>query len=297
MIIPIEAGKRPGGDLAAIVPPEKGFLIVGVGRDAASRHEALGQPRACPDHDAIPNGAAANRGAGLDPNAAEHTRGSLESGRRLSEEDTQPVIEVPAFLRERSSALERFERRAEEIARAAEIGKRLLMEEEPDFLPPFVEQRLPQVGHERRRTGGDAGQEPRRQNADSRVQERTWAVDPERRDAVPFGLKRRVLLRVPIFRDEQRGGAPRPSVKIRETGEVRGNGHVGVDQEEIVAGEKGRRVAERPGGSEDLRLREECELGKLRRLAAQVALDLVAQVMEINRYFADAGLLKPPEMG
>jgi hypothetical protein len=29
---------------------------------------------------------------------------------------------------------------------------------------------------------------------------------------------------------------------------------------------------------------------------AQIALDLVAQVMEINRYFADAGVVKPPEV-
>jgi hypothetical protein len=296
MIIPVEAGERPGGDLTTRVCPEKGFLIVGAGRDTASRHEALGQPRARPDHDAVPHSGPVNRGAGLDPSAAEHASGSLEAGRRLSEEDTQPVIEVPAFLRERSSAIERFERRAEEIARAAEIGKRLLMEEEPDFLAPFVDERLPQVGHERSLPRGDAGQEPRRQNADSRVEERTWAVDAERCDAVPFGLKRRVLLRVPIFRDEQRGGAARPPMERRETGEIRSDRGVGVDEEEIAARQKGRRVAECPCSPEDLRLRKECELGKLRRLAAQVALDLVAQVMEINRYFADAGLAKPPEM-
>ena len=86
-------------------------------------------------------------------------------------------------------------------------------------------------------------------------------------------------------------------MKGGETREVRGDRRIGVDEEEIAVREKRVCVAERSGRPEDLGLREECELGKLRRLAAQVALDLVAQVMEINRYFADAGLLKPPEVG
>ena len=233
---------------------------------------------------------------GLDPSATEHARGSLEAGSRLSREDTQPAIELPAALRKRASAIERFERRVEEIARAAEIGKRLLMEEEPDLLAPLVEERLPQVRHERRFPGGDAGQQPGRQHADAGVEERSWAVEAEGRDAIPFGLKRRVLLRVPIFRDEQSGGPSRPPVVSRETGEVRGDRRIGVDEKEIAVREKRRGIAQSAGGPEDLRLGEECELGKLRRLAAQVALDLVAQVMEINRYFADAGLLKPPEV-
>ena len=41
---------------------------------------------------------------------------------------------------------------------------------------------------------------------------------------------------------------------------------------------------------------EKRQLRQLRRLLAQVALDLVAEVMEINRYFAHAGLLKTPQV-
>ena len=37
------------------------------------------------------------------------------------------------------------------------------------------------------------------------------------------------------------------------------------------------------------------ELYRARRLLARVALDLVAEVMKINHYFAEAGLLGAPE--
>ncbi len=37
------------------------------------------------------------------------------------------------------------------------------------------------------------------------------------------------------------------------------------------------------------------ELRRVRSLMAQLALDLIAQVIEINRYFAAAGLVQAPE--
>ena len=110
-----------------------------------------------------------------------------------------PVIEVPASPRKGSTALERFERRAQEIARAAEIGERALVQDEAEFFPPLVEQRLPEVRDQRRLAGRDAREQPGREHADAGVEQGPWAADAEGRDAVPFGLKRRVPVRVPDF--------------------------------------------------------------------------------------------------
>ena len=111
--------------------------------------------------------------------------------------------------RETRSPRKDFERQAEEIARAAEVHVRHMVEEESRVL--------------RADSGAPDG----------------WAVDPESRDAIPFGLKRRVVLRIPVFRKDA----------------------------------------------------HEDELRRVRGLMAQLALDLIAQVIEINRYFAAAGLV------
>ena len=131
------------------------------------------------------------------------------------------IVEVETGSRG-GSPRERFEQRAAEIARAAEIHTRRMMEGEASLL------------------------------AHDPVPSGIRARDPETRDSVPFGLQRRVVLRVPIFRRE--------------------------------GSEKGE-------SSE-----KEHELRKIRRLMAQVALDLIAQILEINRYFAEAGLVKSPEV-
>ena len=116
------------------------------------------------------------------------------------------------------SPRELFERRAEQIAREAELQVRRMIQDESDLLA---------------RRSIDAGDR---------------AVDPETRDTIPFGLKRRVVLRVPVFR-----------------------------RDEAL-----------PGDSAS-------ELRRVRGLMARLALDLIAQVIEINRYFAEAGLVKAPE--
>jgi hypothetical protein len=119
---------------------------------------------------------------------------------------------------EGASPRELFERRAEEIARAAEHHVRRMIQNESDLL------------------------------AQRTVRPGMWAVDPERRDDIPFGLKRRVVLRVPVFR-----------------------------RDEALPGESA------------------SELRHVRGLMARLALDLIAQVIEINRYFAETGLVKAPE--
>ena len=121
---------------------------------------------------------------------------------------------------EPESPRRRFERRAEEIARAAELHVRRMLQDEAALL------------------------------AKRSIAPGSWAIDPESRDTVPFGLKRRVVLRVPVFRPDEAGPGPEESAS---------------------------------------------ELRRIRGLMARLALDLIGQVIEINRYFADTGLVKAPE--
>jgi len=144
----------------------------------------------------------------------------------------------------------RFERRAEEIARAAESHVRTMVEQEARLLSNPTPQELePGAAH---------------------------AVD---RDTVPFGLKKRIVLRVPVFRREP----------LRTAAED------AADAEEVLLPENLGRVSEPTRGA-SCSAREEAELRQVRSLMAQVALDLIARVIEINRYFAAAGLVKSPEV-
>jgi hypothetical protein len=101
---------------------------------------------------------------------------------------------------------------------------------------------------------------------------------------------------VPVFRYQERRGATRFPVAGHEGGKVGRDGGVGVHDEKVGAGEKGRGVAQRAGRAEDRRLAEKRELWQARSLLAQSALDLIAQVMQIHRHLCDAGLLKPFEV-
>ncbi|MFY9551166.1 MAG: hypothetical protein WAU32_08455 [Thermoanaerobaculia bacterium] len=285
-----------GGLGRRVVSPEKGFLIVSARRDPAPPEDAILENGSRADRHAVPERRSQDRGAGPDPGPSDDARRRVEAPGRLSGEDMQPVIEIPAALRERSAAVERFERRAQEIARAAEIGVRAMVEDEAKLFPPLVQERLPEVGDEGRFAGRNPLEQPRRQDANSGVEQRPWFVDAESRDAIPFGLKRRVVIRVPIFRDEERRRAPRFPVTGEKGADVRLDGRVRVDDQKIAGPEKSRGVAERPGRAEDRWLAEEGELRELRKLIAQVALHLIAEVMQINRYFADAGIVKSPEM-
>ncbi len=96
---------------------------------------------------------------------------------------------------------------------------------------------------------------------------------------MPFGLKRRIVLRVPVFRREP----PKTAAE-----------HA-ADAEEILLPENLGRVSEPTRGA-SCSARAEAELRHVRSLMAQVALDLIARVIEINRYFAAAGLVKSPEV-
>jgi len=281
--------------------PEKGFVMLGAGRDASPREKAAVQDGTIPDGGAVPDGGVADASACSEARAAEDAALRREIPRRLDREETARDVEAAGSSRERSAVIERFERRAQEIARAAEVGVRAMMEDEAELLAAgaaagLVENRLPEIGDERRFAGRDPRKQPGRQNADPGIEQRPWSVDPEGRDAIPFGLKRRVVLRVPIFGDEERRRAPRFPVAGDEAPVVGLEGGVRVDDEEVAGPEKPCRVPKSAGGSEELAFPEEGELRHLRCLVAQVALHLVAEVMQINRYFADAGIVKSPEV-
>ena len=113
-------------------------------------------------------------------------------------------------------------------------------------------------------------------------------------DAIPSGLKRRACSSGFRFsRDEEHRGAPPVAV-----GRDKGPRRVGAQIAALgIDNEKSRRF---PGKPPACAARRRCRglsgsgknasCGQVRRFLAQLALDLVAQVMEINRYFADAGL-------
>jgi hypothetical protein len=292
-----EPGQGKGANLVGIGgSPEKGFVMLGTGRNAASRDEAVGETRALSDRDAVPQGRAADGGADADLGMADDAVADIESARPLSGEDTELWVEIPASDREGPSPRERFERRAEEIARTAEIRERSLVHEEADRLLTGIEQRLPQVSNERGLARRNPPEQTRREDANARVQQSAWSVDAEGRDAIPFGLKRRVVLRIPILRDEQCRGEARLPVPGQQPGKVGSDRGVGIDHQKVAGAEERRGVSQSAGRAEDLGLGEKRELRKVRRLLAQVALDLIAEMMKINCYFANAGLVKPPEL-
>ena len=144
----------------------------------------------------------------------------------LTQEQEMICIKGPAFFEQRPSALERFKRRVQEIARAAEIGGR-------SSLP------LP---------GPDAGEKPygRCGRVCARQQPRTLC--PEARDSVPFGLKRRVAVGLPVFDGQERRGP--------------------ADRNRL--------------------LRDDWQLQQIRRAIRQTALDLLADMLDIDAGFQEA---------
>ncbi len=157
MIVTIEPGKRPDGNVGVDRGrPEKGFRMVGTGGDASASDETVGQPGALTDPGTVPDDGTRERGAGADRGAAEDAVGGFEPGGLREGEDPRGAVERSAAGGKGSAARERFERRAEEIARAAEVGVRAMMANEAKLFPPLVEQGLPEVADEGRLAGGDA---------------------------------------------------------------------------------------------------------------------------------------------
>jgi len=215
----------------------------------------------------------------------------------VSRQNPPFLIEIPSFPGERSAAVERFERRAEEIARAAEVRESPAVEEPADLLTPLRQHRGPEVGDERRLAGRDARQDPRRQDADTGVEKRFASFDPEAGDSVPFGLKRRVPVRLSVLHDEECRRSAGLAVPGEERRDVRLDDGVGIHDQEVPVREPAGGVLQGAGRAEDLRLREEAQVREIRRAIAQMAFDLFAKMMKIDARFKDAVAPEPLEAG
>ena len=230
--------------------------------------------------------------SGADGRQAQDARASGEVRDRNLGEDSRFWLEDSGSGGEGATARERFERRAEEIARSAEVGERTIVQHVADLLAAR-EHRDPDIADERGFPFGDTGQKPRRENTDTGVEERTRALAPEGRDDVPFGLKRRVSLGRSVFDGEQCRTPTTCGVCLPQPGKVELDRGIAVDDEEVFRTEPGGGILQGSGGSQDRILLEELQLGQIHRAIAKVALDFVAEVMEIEARFANALARKP----
>jgi hypothetical protein len=273
---------------AVLRVPEQDILVPSAGRDAAADGEASADLHVRADLDALPDDAIGDGRAVSDRGGPDHASPRLEAGGRRKGEDPARRVEIAASGRERSAAVESFERRAEEIARSAEIVERPRVQEPADFVQVLPKDGLPLVGDESALARRDQGQDPRGHDADAGVKERTLRSSAETRDSIPFGLKRRVPVGIPIQHDQERCRAAALPVPFDERREVRLDDGVGVQNEKIAAGQPFGRISERAGGAEDFRLREEANIREIRRAIAQLAFDLFAKMMKVDARFEDA---------
>lgn len=287
------SGKRVLGGEAVFPGPEKDAVVPGAGEDSSAGREASMDPSAGADFDAVPDGAVHDTRASADLRPAEDAAGDIEVPNGLEREDPPAGVESPSAFRKRSAAVQRFERRAEEIARAAQVLEGAAVEEPADLVVRLFQEKRPEIGDERRRPAGNPAEKLRGQDADARVQERPFDRHTESRDSIPFGLKRRVSVGLSVFDGEQCRTPTTCGVCLPQPGKVEIDRGIAVDDEEIFATEPGGGVLQGSGGPEDRILSEELQLGQVHRAIAKVALDFVAEVMEIDARFADALARKP----
>lgn len=272
--------------------PEKRVGVASVRLHAARGDEAPLEGRALSDDHSIEERALTDPGAVTYGYPAEDARlrGEVRDG--TAGEEAGPFVEDSGSGGEGTTARERFERRAEEIARSAEVGERTFVKHVADLLAAR-EHRAPDSADERRFPFGHSGEKPRRENTDTRVQQGTRALAPESRDDVPFGLKRRVSVGLPVFDGEQCRTPTTCGVCLPQPGKVEIDRGIAVDDEEVFATEPAGGVLQGSGGPKDRILAEELQLGQVHRAIAKVALDFAAEVMEIDARFADALARKP----
>jgi len=264
------------------------------GNRAAGRDTAL-DPRPGADIDPVENRALEHARARAEASPSENGALGHDVGGTIESEDPRVGVESAASFGEGKTARERFERRAEKIARAAEVGEAPRVPHPGDRSAP-AEQRLPEVGDERRLSARNAVEKARREDADAGVEERGWAFAAESRDAIPFGLQRRVPARLAVLDDEERRVGTSLEMPRQEDRGIERDRGIRVDHEKVVAGQPVPRVSQRAGGPEDLPLPEELELRKLARMLAEVALDLVSEVMKIDARLANARSSQTLEM-
>lgn len=269
-------------------PPEQDVLMAGAGLHPAAGGETAANLSARADLDARPDRAVGDHRALSDRAAADHASPRTEAGPGHGGKDASLLVESAAASRERSAAVENFERRAQEIARSAEVRKRPRVPEPPDSVEVLPDEGLPQVGHESPLPRRDPGQEPRGHHANAGVEERIGAAAAESRDSIPFGLKRRIPAGIPILHDEERRRPAASPMVLNEALEVRINDGVRVEKQKIASREPVRGISQGARGAEDFRLREEANIREIRRAIAQLAFDLFAKMMKIDARFEDA---------
>jgi hypothetical protein len=267
--------------------PEEKILISETGSDATARDEAPIQNDILADHGTVPDDTGVDSRSSADDNPAQNARAGVECSRRGPRQHAMGRVEQPSAGREGPTASERFERRAEEIARAAEVGEHSFVQGPTDLVAPR-EHRLPEIGDEGSLAGRNALQKSAREDADAGISERPRHLFSEAYDAIPFGLKRRVPMRVPVFDDEQRSETAAAAVTLQKTREVGLDGRVTVDDEDVARRKPGCGVLESPGGAEDLMLSESDDLDRIRRAFLEVAENLLAEMMQIDAHLAKA---------
>src|SRR5262249_31923989 len=121
---------------------EEGVFEGTAGDDASAGDQAAREPGARLDRGPREDDAPVEPRARAVESAAEDARPGLEAVWRLDREDAGRLVEGAGAPRKGPTALERFERRAEEIARAAEVGEGARVPDETD-LEAVLEHRLP----------------------------------------------------------------------------------------------------------------------------------------------------------
>ena len=111
------------GDPSRPGPQQRAGVSRALG-DAACRRETAVQTRVRTHFDAVPDRAARDSGSGSQAGAPDHAVVNIVAGEVGERENAPRPVERPAPGREGPTAAERFERRAQEIARAAEVGER-----------------------------------------------------------------------------------------------------------------------------------------------------------------------------
>jgi len=291
-----KSAERVGSGESVLPRPQKSADMAGAGEDPSAGGQAAVNLRGGSDLDTVPDDAVGEAGAFADLGQTDHASGGFETVEIIAREHEPSRIEVSTACGKRSAAVERFERRAEEIARAAEIIEWTPMEEPADLLALLREKRCPEVGDESGFSGGNACEEARGHGADACVEERVVSSGAEGRDSVPFGLKRRIPVGISILDDEERRRPAALTVSGEKGGKIRLDDRVRVHDEEVAPGEPAGGVPERARRAEDLRLQEEAQVREIRRAIAQMAFDLFAKMMKIDARFQDAVAGEPRQV-
>ena len=147
-----------GGE-AVFARPEENAVVTSAGEDPSAGREASADHSAGADLDAVPDGAVRDARSGADPRPAEDAAGDLEVSEALVGQDPPAGVETSSSFRKRSAAVQSFERRAEEIARAAQILEGAVVQEPADLVVRLLQEKRPEIGDERRRPGAGSGGE------------------------------------------------------------------------------------------------------------------------------------------